>query len=41
MPRRARVTAIHGGAESAVAVGASGVKMMRWSALLNGGVTTP
>jgi len=41
--RRARATAIHGGAESAVAalVGASGVKMMRWSALLNGGVASP
>jgi hypothetical protein len=38
--RRARATAIHGGAESAVAalVGASGVKMTSsWSAVLNGG----
>ena len=41
--RRARATAIHGGAEPAVAalMGASGVKMMRWSAMLNGGVASP
>ena len=41
--RRARSTAVHGGAEPAVAalVGASGVKMMRWSAMLNGGVASP
>jgi hypothetical protein len=41
--RRARATAVHGGAEPAVAalVGTSGVKMMRWSAMLNGGVASP
>ena len=42
MPQGA-VNGVHGGAEPAVAalVGASGVKMMRWSAMLNGGVASP